>query len=204
MKEKLLTDPGYFAKFSAQRQYEFCQSCPLTTDVLSKMPVLVLPLRFNLIRCPIIGCSPELNTESVEMMVIVMNTFWEQTRIHFELISVEDRECELRREVQNDLQFFIMHTLCRSPNETMMHKAESQDNFLDVLLSSFDYMKNSDTYDIWVMDIVGHQSQGICIDRKRHTVIMGERSTKGYDARRNDHMNVLQKRQHMSLVTLYL
>jgi len=37
-------------------------------------------------------------------------------------------------------------------------------------------------YDIWVMDIVGHQSQGICIDQKRHTVIMGERSTKRYDA----------------------
>lgn len=36
------------------------------------------------------------------------------------------------------------------------------------------------TFDVYIFDFIGHQSQGCCISRDTHTVIMGARSTKGY------------------------
>lgn len=105
----------------------------------------------------------------------------------------EECVCPLDTAVQEDLRFFLDHKLRRGPNGKMMHKAERKTQLLDVLLSSMDYKKkkynnNSNnkannynrSYDVWFLDTTGHQSQGICIDRKRRTILMGERSTKGY------------------------
>jgi len=210
---KISSDPGYFAKTSAQRHYELCQACPLpnrvinsttttttTTTTNNTMPLLVLPLRIHLIKSPVIGCSDSLNVEtSIIPIVQQLNTFWEpQARIRFDLVCAEERECELSSKVQEELKFFLMHKLRRGKDGKMMHKSERRTKFVDVLLTSFNYKGNNDdddddaaaaaaeinnnkSYDIWCMDMTGHQSQGICIDRSWRTVLMGERSTKGYD-----------------------
>ena len=208
-KAKMSSDPGYFAKNAAQRHYELCQACPLPPDTSSVLPLLVLPLRIHLIRSPVLGCSDSLNTETILPIVEQINTlFWEpRARIRFDLVcrAAEERECELPTKVQEELNFFLRHKLRRGTDGRMMHKSERRTKFVHVLLSSFDYKQkqnnptsnnnnnnnnsnNNDntnnklpSYDIWFMDMTGHQSQGICIDRKRRTIIMGERSTKGYD-----------------------
>jgi len=185
---RILSDPGYFAKDPAQKHYELCRAVPLRKGA---MPLLVLPLRIHLIQSEWLGCSSSLNEDSIKPMVDKLNRFWAQARIRFDLVLIETRECPLSRKAQEELKAFLKHKLRRGPDGRMMHKAERREKFVDVLLHSFDYSNtthnnsNSNSlcchYDIWFMDMVGHQSQGICIDRQRRTILMGERSTKGYD-----------------------
>jgi len=189
---KMSSDPGYFANNSDQRHYDLCQACPLD-NWRCRMPMLIVPLRIHLVRSPLLGCSPEtLHKETVKKIVQHTNTLWEQANIHFDLICVEENECVLPFRIQEDLKFLIEHKLRRGLHGKMMHKAERRRQFVDVLLASFQNNKNDTLddegynydhrccYDIWFIDMVGHQSQGICIDRKTRTVMMGERSTKGY------------------------
>jgi len=184
MKSKLSSDPGYFAKRLEQRHYEICQVYPLRTGIeIQKLPILILPLRINLIRSAVLGCSQSFNSESMRRIVDEhINIFWKQAGIQFNLIGVEERQCNLGPTIENEIQSFITHRLKRGDDGKMMHKGERRNKFCDTLLASFNYLQEtSDTYDIWFIDMVGQQSQGQCIDRKTRTIIMGERSTKGYD-----------------------
>jgi hypothetical protein len=36
-------------------------------------------------------------------------------------------------------------------------------------------------FTIWIFDFIGQQSQGVCIDRSSRSIIIGQRSNKGYD-----------------------
>jgi len=191
--EKLSSDPGYFAKNPAQRYYELCQACPISQNGLNEMVLLVLPLRMNLIRSPILGCSDALNVGSIPAIVDLMNGYWRQAGIFFKLVAVEERKSNLAEELENDIKMFLRNTLRRGPDGKMMHKSERREKLVDVLLTSFDYQTTANTYDIWFVDMIGHQSQGICIDRRTRTVIMGERSTKGYDEPTNRPHDCLAK-----------
>ena len=178
---KMVSNPGYFAKDSAQKHYELCLACPLQNYL---MPLLVLPLQIHLIQSPWLGCSESLNPETMKSICQDLNRYWAQACIFFDLVSVERYECQLPRKIQEDLKDFIQNKLRRGPDGRMMHKAERRQIFVDLLLNSFAESKTTSYgchYDIWFMDMVGHQSQGICIDRSRRIVIMGERSTKGYE-----------------------
>jgi len=208
LKSKLSSDPGYFAKSLPERHYELCRKFPLPT-IRADLPLIVLPLRVHLVKSPILGCSDSLTANSIQTIVRTMNeTYWEpQANIRFgvdvgmDFDLVEECVCPLDTAVQEDLRFFLDHKLRRGPNGKMMHKAERKSRLLGVLLSSMDYKKkntnnkannnsnkhpNSNnhnynrSYDVWFLDTTGHQSQGICIDRKWRTILMGERSTKGY------------------------
>lgn len=177
---KIVSDPGYFAKDPAQKHYELCLACPL---IRQSMPLLVLPLRIHLIQSPWLGCSESLNPETMKSICHDLNRYWAQAGIFFDLVSVENHECQLPHKTQENLKDFIQHKLKRGPDGRMMHKAERKQMFVDVLLNSFAQNTTASYgchYDIWFMDMVGHQSQGICIDRPRRIVLMGERSTKGY------------------------
>jgi len=188
---KILSDPGYFAKSSAQQHYEQCLSCPLTNKIISGMPVLTLPLKINVIRSPVLGCSSDLNNETIQSVVDKTNRFWEQARIRFDLLSVQDCTCYLPLDMQNEIHHFLTRAVQRGQDRNANRKARKRIKYLDLLLSSFSHIENLGTYNIWFMDMVGHQYQGMCIDRKTHTVIMGERSTKGY--------STLTKRPHECL-----
>ncbi|OEU15704.1 hypothetical protein FRACYDRAFT_240397 [Fragilariopsis cylindrus CCMP1102] len=158
------SDPGYFAKGLEQRHYELCQSI-------------------------------------VEQ---INNRYWiKQAGMQFNLIDVKERYCTLGPTIENEIQHFITHQLKRGTDGKMMYKKERRHKFCNVLLSSFldnsscsnnnknnknnNNSKNdllettSNIYDIWFIDMVGQQSQGQCIDRTSRTIIMGERSTKGYN-----------------------
>lgn len=193
---KIFSDPGFFAMDPAQKHYELCKAVPLQRN---DMPLLVVSLRIHLIRSEWLGCSNSLNENSIKVIANKLNRFWAQASIRFDLVSVESRECPLPRKTQEELVAFLKHKLRRGPDGRMMHKAERREKFVDVLLHSMDYANNRNNntsastspsssttsssichYDIWFMDMVGHQSQGICIDRQRRTILMGERSTKGY------------------------
>ena len=222
IKYKMSSDPGYFAKGLEQRHYELCQVCPLrrqrqeeeeeeeeeiaqikntssSSSSLSSLavgvPILLLPLRINLIRSTILGCSQSLNINSVKSIVEqINNIYWiKQAGIQFNLIDVKERYCTLGPTIENEIQHFITHQLKRGTDGKMMYKKERRHKFCNVLLSSFLDNKNnhnnrndllettSNIYDIWFIDMVGQQSQGQCIDRTSRTIIMGERSTKGYN-----------------------
>ena len=225
IKYKMSSDPGYFAKGLEQRHYELCQVCPLRRQrqrqeeeeeeieqikntsssssllLLSSLavgvPILVLPLRINLIRSTILGCSQSLNINSIKSIVKQINIrYWiKQAGIQFNLIDVKERYCTLGPTIENDIQHFITHQLKRGTDGKMMYKKERRHKFCNVLLSSFLDNNNSNNknnkndllettsniYDIWFIDMVGQQSQGQCIDRTSRTIIMGERSTKGYN-----------------------
>lgn len=194
--QRLKEDPGLFAKNMEQLYHEQCISCPLPTspeedlqredEALSLMPILILPLRVHIIRSDTLGCSDALNHKSMRAIVETMNTYWRpQAGIEFKLILVrEPRLSECTTKInEEEIKTFITEKLQRGRNGKMMHKPERRKYFLDILLHSLDYLKsyNSDAYDIWFLDMVGVGSQGMCIDRRTRTVLMGERSTKGYD-----------------------
>ena len=194
--DKLTSDPGYFSKSPNQRFYELSQSCPLPSNIFKQIPLLSclhLPLKVHLIRSPILGCSPALNFRSVTSLLEMVNQYWEQAGIHFELNEVQEHDStastsKLTKEIENDIYNFLTHKLRRGPNGKMMHKHERYDKFVNVLLASFGHHNNESmitkhpSFHVWFMDMTGNQSQGICIDRKTKTIILGERSTKGYDS----------------------
>ena len=62
----------------------------------------------------------------------------------------------------------------------MRNKSHRRSIFLDKLLPNHCHENALKTYDIYFFDFIGQQSQGCCISRQTHTVIMGYRSTKGY------------------------
>eukprot|EP00536_Pseudo-nitzschia_multiseries_P004340 jgi/Psemu1/187903/e_gw1.72.12.1 len=206
VRSRISSDPGYFAASPEERHHELNRACPLpvvtttttTTASIGRaafLPRIVLPLRIHLVRSPILGCSDDLDATAVQTIVRTINeTYWvPQANIRFDLCSIEECVCPLETAVQEDFRFFLDHKLRRGPDGKMMHKAERKTRFLDIFLSSMDYKReksdnlnnnnanaNRSSYDVWIIDTTGHQSQGMCIDRGRRTIVMGERSTKGY------------------------
>ncbi len=160
------------------------------------MPILTLPLRVHIIRSDILGCSSALNPDSVRRIVDMVNhTYWQpQAGIRFELIQINEPQVndnnrnsdnETKSVVEDSasldmnidevaIKTFITEKLRRGPDGTMMHKDDRRRYFVDILLASLGYNCDSTgsvngAYDVWFFD------------RKTHTVLMGERSTKGYD-----------------------
>ena len=171
------------------------------------LPLQIHVIRSALVGCSSSLTAAAIRDTIVERI----NHYWQpQAGISFQLLAVLDRPCTLGPTIERDLHHFITHKLKRGPDGKMLHKKERRIKFYDVLISSFLPNNNNNnsnnnnsnnnsngsslttttkkknittafTYDIWFMDMVGDGSQGQCIDRKTRTIMMGERSTKGYD-----------------------
>lgn len=186
--------PGQFAVDRDERFYQQCLECHLPPS--SEIPILRLDLKVHLLRNKYIGCSNMLNEESIKTIVQQTNEYWLPARIQFRLIDVVERNWTtieqqnnyaVSEEEQIQVKDFIYESLTRGPDGKMMKKGQRKHVFLNKILSSFEYyrIKSSmidsiNVFDVWFFDCTGQKSQGICINRSKRTVILGERSSKGY------------------------
>lgn len=188
-RQSTLCNPEAFSLSAEEKYYRQCLACPLNQLARSQMPLLVLPLRIHLLRSKELGCSSDLNRETIKKIVDDMNSYWEQARIQFVLSDVEnssggvidhDLDQILPKDVRRESRHFIETGLTRGPDGRMQNRSKRKDLYHNVLLAPFNFKRNNSTYDVYFFDMTGNGSQGVCISRDHHTVIMGERSTKGY------------------------
>jgi hypothetical protein len=118
------------------------------------------------------------------MVEETVNALWCQAGVRWNLVGVVDRSFEtfddFSASKQQQVRDFIHKGLTRGPDGRMQNKQQRAKVFLGTMLSLFEYDKIISCYNVWIFDVVGRQSQGCCIDRKNRTVILGERSDKGY------------------------
>ena len=149
--------------------------CKGPMPVVSKAPLLILPLHIHLARGERIGC--DLSEEQcIEKIGKQVNQFWCLARIEFNIVNVTEHEWQLE---ELDTIVDDIWNLKRDPKSGKMSgKGKRKSIFLDKLINK-DYISPK-TFDVWLFDFIGWGSQGCCIDRESHTIIMGQRSTKGY------------------------
>jgi len=180
---KTLSKVGLFSKSIEQRFYDQCCQCPIPPLALQQIPILKLPLRIHLARTDTsddIGCSHALKEHSVRTIVDQMNEYWVQAGIFFHLAQIQEYQPirtststtkPLSLNERRFIQSYLTETFKRGDRQ-------HRNLFLSTLLP---HTLHNDAYDIYFFDNIGNTLQGVCIDRPTHTIIMGERSTKGYD-----------------------
>ena len=151
------------------------------------MPLIVLPLRIHLLRSKELGCSSDLNNDAMQCIVLEMNKYWKQAGIQFHLSPTDngvvdhDMDQILSDDVCKEGKHFIMNGLTRGPDGRMQNREKRKDFYHNVLLQPLGFREAKFTsYDVYFLDMTGNGSQGVCISREYRSVIMGERSTKGY------------------------
>ncbi|KAL7469259.1 hypothetical protein ACHAXS_009520 [Conticribra weissflogii] len=216
--------PGLFSLPLEEKYNRQCRACPLTDEIRRHMPMITLPLRIHLIRSKELGCSPDLNVDTVQIIVREINSHWKQAGIRFQLMGGESRRAPdnhpdnttrtnantavsrtnnnntnvdndkygegiiehdidhiIPRESRQKARHLIRHGLTRGPDGKMQNKDQRERMFTEVLLQPLGYRDvYLNSFDIYFFDMVGMGSQGVCICRSSRTVVMGERSTKGY------------------------
>mmetsp|Transcript_1352 Transcript_1352/g.2304 ORF Transcript_1352/g.2304 Transcript_1352/m.2304 type:complete len:304 (-) Transcript_1352:191-1102(-) len=185
-RESCCVRPDYFSLPQEERFYRQCLACPLDDLVRSQMPLLVLPLRIHLLRSKELGCSSDLNKESMQCIVREMNQYWKQAGIHFHLSATDgvvehNMDQILADDVRKEGKHFIMNGLTRGPDGRMQNREKRKEFYHNVLLHPLGFRDAKATsYDVYFLDMTGNGSQGVCISREHRSVVMGERSTKGY------------------------
>eukprot|EP00956_Cyclotella_meneghiniana_P004357 scaffold5318_cov73-Cyclotella_meneghiniana.AAC.3 len=192
-RQSALSKPESFSLSPEEKYYQQCIACPLTEEIRSEMPMIELPLRVHLLRSNELGCSQDLNSEVVGLMVDEVNKIWRQACIQFYLTSIgnvdnvstgviEHNLDELIPEnVRKESRDFIWNGLTRGPDGRMQNRDQRRNLYLNTLLAPMKFTTDLLTYDVYFFDMTGNGSQGVCISREHRVVIMGERSTKGYD-----------------------
>ena len=188
-RQSTFCNPESFSLPMEEMYYQQCLVCPLSDVVRTQMPSLVLPLRIHLLRSKELGCSSDLNQESMQQIVMQMNRFWEQAGIQFELSGIgnasngiidHDMDQLLSDTVRQGSKHFIYTGLTRGPDGRMQNRSKRKELYLNTLLAPFNFRNDKSSYDVYFFDMTGNGSQGVCISREDRVVIMGERSTKGY------------------------
>ena len=188
-RQSALGNPESFSLPPEEKYYKQCLACPLTELSRSQMPLIILPLRIHLIRSKELGCSLDLNQESMKQIVAEMNKYWKQCGIQFQVSSDDnttdgilnhDLDQLIPESIRKESRHFIVHGLTRGPDGRMRNRSKRKDLYLNTLLHPLNFRQNRFTYDVYFFDMTGNGSQGVCISREYRVVIMGERSTKGY------------------------
>lgn len=156
--------PGEFSCGLDERMWMLAKECPLPE--LSVMPVLILPLRIHLVRGLELGCSLTLE-ECFNQLVPSMNQYWKQAGIEWNLIEVVNKEwpddINGSRVLLNQARCGI-HGLCRDPNTGMMaEKGFRRKLFLEHLIP--EALQDRATYDVYIFDFIGNESQGMLVYR---------------------------------------
>lgn len=171
--------PGFFCDTTPEHMWQLC--CAVPIPATRPFPVLALPLCLHLARGPELGC--DLSFDDCEKEILPgMNAFWNQAGIRWDLIQVKTIEWPddpdgTRQSLENAKR--SVWSLQRDEfSGMMMNKDHRKKLFLEQLLPQAE--RDLATFDVYIFDFIGHESQGCCISRDTHTVIMGVRSTKGY------------------------
>jgi hypothetical protein len=115
-----------------------------------------------------------------DKLLPVINDLWVQAGIGFEIIEVVEHNWDdiIDPNELNKIKSVIW-SLERDPDTGMMTgKNIRKQTFVDSLMTPDGL--HPESYDIWVFDFVGKESQGCCIDRDSRTIIVGRQSSKGY------------------------
>ena len=171
------TLPGAFAIPVDEKYFQCCKYNKFPRELAY---VLRLPLRFVLCKGKLVGCT--LNRGDCEVLVKEINKYWKQAGIQFFLIDEVEVKYFLDRDYYGKSLYELregINSLARGPDGKMAGKEQRRDIFLQHLMKdrSFDSME---AFNVWVFDFIGNTSQGVSIDRDTHTVIIGQRSNKGY------------------------
>lgn len=172
---RLQNIPSTFSLGQEELFYLQCIDVPLPP--LHMFPKITLPLRINLVRSNILGCNvSQIVTDEVTGRI---NELYSQAGIVWDPIFQEERNLDdlIPESKQKELRNIILDKIGRNSNQK---RGTRRKVFLQQILSLFNYQTTQDMYDIWLFDIIGNTSQGCCIDRLSRTIIMGERSNKGY------------------------
>lgn len=169
--------PGGFALSAEEKAYRACRGCPVPREHL---PMVKLPLRFVLVRDQLIGCT--ISSADTAVLVCELNQYWKQAGITFiptsEPVEVFFPDGTAHGKAVCDLKDSIW-SLCRGEDGKMTGKGLRKEVFLGHLMKDPPFDAHS-AFNIWIFDFLGHGSQGVCIDRDSHSVIIGQRSNKGY------------------------
>ena len=182
--------PGAFA-ISIDEKYFQC--CKFNKFPRESAYILRLPLRFVLCRGKLVGCT--LTRKDCEAIVVEINRCWRQAGIQFFLID----EVYVNYAPDNDYNGMSLYeireginNLARGPDGRMAGKEKRRDIFLRHLMKDRDF-DSMEAFNVWIFDFIGNTSQGVCIDRETHTVIIGQRSNKGYPEITNRPLDCLGK-----------
>ena len=155
--------PGSFADATEERFWQLARAVPFPDQRL--FTTLVLPLRIHLARGNELGC--DLSEEDCRVVVTEMNVYWQQAGIVWELLEV--KLTEWRDDYDGSRSSTLaareaIWSLSRDKNTgMMMNKGFRKNLFLQELLP--EAVKDTDTFDVYMFDFIGHESQGayICI-----------------------------------------
>lgn len=168
------SQPGAFAKDSS---YNFWKISSEITFPYASPPTIKLPLRIHLAGGSILGCSITQN-DCFDQIIHVVNKLWSQAGIEWELVEVMPLKWDID-DVQLERLKSEIWSLHRDPTTGMMTGKEKRRNiFLNNLIKEHTQFNRS--FDIFMFDFIGQESQGCCISRASHSIILGHRSTKGY------------------------
>ncbi|EED92359.1 predicted protein [Thalassiosira pseudonana CCMP1335] len=149
------TSPDWFSLSPEEQFHRQCIACPLTNEIVREM-----------------------------------NTYWLQAGIQFQLSNVGNEsdgilennlDNLIPQNVRRETRQFIINGLTRGPDGRMQNREKRQRVYTNTLLRPLNFHNDTQTYDVYFFDLIGSGSQGVCISRSLNAVIMGERSTKGYD-----------------------
>jgi hypothetical protein len=146
----------------------------------SDVHFIKLPLRLMLASGDLLGCH--LTPADIEVIVATINSIWYQAGILWEVV---DTQVISWPDLVNDQPLAQIRdtiwSLHRGPDGKMEGKDIRRHLFVNTLLQNHS-SSIPDCFSIWIFDYIGNGSQGCCIDRKCKTIIIGQRSTKGYAA----------------------
>lgn len=115
-------------------------------------------------------------------MIEMMNEYWKQAKIEWYLEEIlymnikSDTKMDENSLLEVRNQIWSLH---RDPNTGKMKNKEIRRQlFLDKLMEG--YQSDLNTFDVYVFEFIGKESQGCCISRDTYTIIIGNKSTKGY------------------------
>lgn len=176
--EKENQNPEIFSLDVSQRSYRESISCPM--PCIDCWPTLTLPLRLHLCRDETLTPCTLTRDQCLEMLSRA-NFLWQEARIHWHLVDVvEEYFSHLDVSTKITLRERIW-SLGRGADGKMANKDFRREMFLGSKGLIPNHHAHSDAFDVYYFDYVGNESQGCCISRDSRTVIMGQRSTKGYD-----------------------
>lgn len=152
---------GVLGSFSVTiEEKSWLQTCAVPLPDQRSFSILKLPLRIHLARGGELGC--DMSEEDCRFIVIVLNRLWLQAGIIWELTEI--MPLEWKDDPDGSRSSILaaresIWSLHRDVNTgAMMNKGFRRDLFLQKLLP--DAAKDMDTFDVYIFDFIGHQSQG--------------------------------------------
>jgi len=160
-KKSRLEVPGSFSDAAEEIFRQLARALSLPDQ--RSFTTLTLPLRIHLARGSELGC--DISEEDCRVIVTALNIFWQQAGIVWKLLEVKLTEWQDDHDGSRSSILTAREciwSLSRDKNTgTMMNKGFRKNLFLQNLLPNA--VNDRDTFDVYLFDFIGHESQGTYI-----------------------------------------